>query len=103
MPAKTSSFRRELDQFFNQAGFNPHILCESSQSDIVLQIASHNFGIGFSSYSIARALRIPHLTIVPMKPMINRTIYYVTLKKLLDYPSIQSFTKFVKQYDFSHL
>ena len=103
MPAKASSFRRELDQLFEQFGFKPHILCESSQSDIVLQIASHNFGIGFSSYSIARALRTPHLAMVPLEHTINRTIYYVTLKELLDYPSIQSFTQFVQHYNFSQL
>ena len=31
---------------------------------------------------------------------IARTIYYITLRELLDYPSIESFTNYVKHYRF---
>lgn len=103
MPAKASSFRRDLDYLFNCSGITPQIICETSQSDIVLQIASHNFGVGFSSASIARALRSPEVTIVPLENALTRAIYYVTLKELLDYPSIQSFTEFIEHYNFAQL
>lgn len=103
MPAQASSFRKDLDYLFDCAGITPRILCETSQSDIVLQIAGHNLGVGFSSSSIARSLRSPDLAIIPLDNALTRTIYYVTLKELLDYPSIRSFTDFITHYNFSRL
>jgi len=103
MPAATSAFRRQVEQLFEAGGFQPEILCESSQPDIVCQLAAQNFGIGFSSYTIARTLQTKELAIVPLNQTLYRTIYYVTLKELLDYPSIHTFTKFVERYSFSKL
>ena len=100
IPAKESSFRKELDQLFDRHFLTPNILCETSQSDIVIQLVSQNFAIGFSSYSIALSLKNEHFSIVPLKEPLYRNVYYVTLKELLDYPSIRSFTSFVEQYDF---
>lgn len=57
MPAKESAFRKELEQVFDQHYIAPRILCETSQSDIVMQLASQNLAIGFASNSIAQALK----------------------------------------------
>ena len=101
MPAKESAFRKELEQVFDQHYIAPRILCETSQSDIVMQLASQNLAIGFASNSIAQALKTEDCRIVPLEDVLLRTIYYVTLKELLDYPAIRSFTDFVIQYPFS--
>lgn len=101
MPHKASAFRQELDLLFHQAGFAPHIVCETSQPDIVMQLASHNFGIGFSTLTIANKLKSADVAIVPLEHSMIRTIYYVTLKELLDYPSIEAFTKYIENYTFS--
>lgn len=103
MPAPSSAFRRRLDQLFARAGFEPRILCETSQTDLVSQLTQQNFGIGFFSCTIARALQSRDLAVVPLEQTLYRTIYYATLKELLDYPSIRSFTEFVKDYPLSHL
>ena len=66
-----------------------------------MQLVSQNFAIGFSSLSIASALKNDNFSIVPLDEPLYRNVYYVTLKELLDYPSIRSFTSFVEQYDFS--
>lgn len=63
--------------------------------------ASQNLAIGFASNSIAQALKTEDCRIVPLEDVLLRTIYYVTLKELLDYPAIRSFTDFVIQYPFS--
>lgn len=102
MPHKASAFRQELDLIFHQSGLAPHIVCETSQPDIVVQLASHNFGIGFSTISIANKLKSEDVAIIPLEHSMIRTIYYVTLKELLDYPSIEAFTKFVEKYNFLH-
>lgn len=103
MPAPSSAFRRRLEQLFARAGFEPRILCETSQTDLVNQLTRQNFGIGFFSCTIARALQCRELAAVPLEHTLYRSIYYVTVKELLDYPSIQSFTEFTKQYPFSRL
>lgn len=90
----------ELEQVFDQHYIAPRILCETSQSDIVMQLASQNLAIGFASNSIAQALKTEDCRIVPLEDVLLRTIYYVTLKELLDYPAIRSFTDFVIQYPF---
>lgn len=100
IPAKESTFRKELEQLFDHHFVTPNIVCETSQSDIVIQLVSQNFAIGFSSYSIAVTLQQEQVAIVPLKEPLYRNVYYVTLKELLNYPSIHSFTSFVEQYDF---
>lgn len=102
MPAKESVFRRELEYIFEQDLITPHIICETSLPDIYFQLARRNLGICFSSCSIARSLG-SDLRIVPLEKTLYRTVYYVTLKELMDYPSIRSFTGFVERYPFSQL
>lgn len=103
MPSTTSALYRQLEQLFENAGIQPEILCCTSQSDIVCHLAARDFGVGISSNTIARTLKTRELAIIPLEPALYRTIYYVTLKELLDYPSIRSFTRFVEQYSFSRL
>lgn len=100
MPAKESAFRKDIEQVFADYHISPHILCETSQSDIVMQLASENLAIGFSSRSIAEKLLLPECRIVPLEVRLFRPIYYITPKELLDYPTIRSFTDFVKQFSF---
>lgn len=100
MPAKESAFRKELEQAFDSHLISPNILCETSQSDIVMQLASQNLAIGFASTAIAKSLKTDDYVIVPLEPPLLRTIYYVTLKELIDYPAIREFTDYVKHYDF---
>ncbi|BDZ78200.1 LysR family transcriptional regulator [Claveliimonas bilis] len=98
MPAKASAFRQNMEQLFAQNNISPNVLCETSQSDLVMQLASQGLAVGFASRSIARKLQNPACRILPLKPRISRPIYYVTLKELLDYPPIRSFTSFVESY-----
>lgn len=102
MSAKESTFRKELEQVFDQHFITPNILCETSQSDIVMQLAGQNLAVGFASNSIAQTLKTPGCVIVPLSTPLLRTIYYVTLKELLDYPAVESFTNFVMEYDFEN-
>lgn len=101
MPARASAFRRHIEQLFAQNGITPNVLCETSQSDLVVQLASQGLAVGFASYPIACKLQNPQCRVLPVEPRISRPIYYVTLKELLDYPSIRSFTSFVESYDFT--
>lgn len=100
MPAPNSSFRKQLEQIFEQHFVTPDIVCETSQSDLVIQLAAHNLGIGFSSRSIAQSMKTKDFAILPLEIALSRSIYYVTLKELLDYPSIKAFTRYVSRYRF---
>lgn len=101
MPVKQSAFYQALDAMFTNHQVTPQVICETSQSDLVIQMAEKNIAIGFASSSIAKVLKTDKFKMLPFKETINRTIYYVTLKELLDYPVIRSFTNFVEEYPFS--
>ena len=103
MPSKASAFYRQLVQYFEQYHITPTCICETSQSDTVVRLAAQNFGVGFSSDSIARSIQTKEFQIIPLEEAIVRRIYYVTLKELLDYPSIRSFTRYVTHYPFDRL
>ena len=98
MPSPASVFRKSLDRIFEEHNIVPNILCETSQSDMVIQLAAQNLGIGFSSKGIAASMQDGTFNILPFENRLHRSIYYVTLKELLDYPSIRSFTRYVKRY-----
>lgn len=98
MPAPASALRKSLDRIFEEAGITPKILCETSQSDLVIQLAAHDLGVGISSQSIAGSMQDGTYAILPFETRLHRSIFYVTLKELLDYPSIRSFTRYVKRY-----
>lgn len=98
MPSPASALRKSLDRIFEEHGITPNILCETSQSDLVIQLAAHNLGVGISSKSIATSMHDGSFSILPFESRLHRSIYYVTLKELLDYPSIRSFTRYVKRY-----
>lgn len=100
MPSKSSAFRKELEQVFDQHFVIPKIVCETSQSDIGMQLAGQGLAIYFSSNSIAHALKNENHVILPLEADLHRTIFYVTLKELLDYPITNAFTAFVKHYPF---
>lgn len=95
MPSKYSTLRRQIKHEFERYGVVPEIVSESSQSDLVIQLASHNLGIGFSSRSIAESLCTDAVCSVPLDIDFTRTIYYITLRELLDYPTVRSFTQFI--------
>lgn len=96
LPSKASAFRPDLERLFIQNNISPSVLCETSQSDIVIQLASNNLAIGFSSNSIAVRLKNPGCKIVPLEVTLSRPIYYVTHKDMLNYPTVHSFTDFIK-------
>ncbi len=98
MPAQNTSFSQQLNQAIHSAGISTNTLCETSHADIVSQLAGEGLGIGFSStaaYNCPESCRA-----VPLTEKITRTIYYVTLKELLDYPMVKSFTNYVEHYNF---
>ena len=98
MPSPASALRKSLDRIFEENNITPNILCETSQSDLVIQLAAHDLGVGISSKSIATSMQDGSFAIIPFENRLHRSIYYVTLKELLDYPSIRSFTRYVKRY-----
>ncbi|MCD8053205.1 MAG: LysR family transcriptional regulator [Lachnospiraceae bacterium] len=100
MPAPESILYQQLNVLFQTNGVTPHILCETSQTDINCQLAEQGLGISIVSASIAQKVCPENVCIVPMREKIHRTIYYVTLRELLDYPAIKSFSSYVEHYVF---
>lgn len=100
MPSPDSPFSLQLKALFQTYGIDPPCLCESSLSDIVGQMVGEGLGIAFASVCVARKICPENCRIVPMAEKIHRTVYYVTLNELLDYPTVKSFTDYVAHYEF---
>lgn len=98
MPSRASAFYRQISSLFERCYTTPNVLCETSLTDLVVQLASLNFGIGFCSYSIARRIQGSEVRAVPLKEGFHRPIYYVTLQELLRYPTVKTFTEHVASY-----
>ena len=98
MPARGSTFWQDIQRVFFDHQATPRVLCETSQSDVVMQLISQNLAIGFASRSIAEKLLPPQCRIIPLEVQLPRPIYYVTLNELLEYPTVRSFTDFVCSY-----
>lgn len=96
MPAPDSSIRQMIESRFYVEGITPNIICESSQSDVSIQLASSGFGIAFSSESIANALDNHMFKAIPLIPALDRTIYYVTLKTMAGYPTVSALSNYIR-------
>lgn len=100
MPATNTIFSKQLDQLVLESGISPQILCRTSQTDIIRQLTGEGLAIGFASSSIAKKNCPDTCRAVPLEVQLARTIFYVTLNELLDYPTIESFTNYVEHYIF---
>lgn len=100
MPSRDSIFYKQLSYIMEENGLVPRILCETSLSTTVSQMAAEGLGIGFASESIAKKICPDTCRVIPLEHSVSRTLYYVTLTELLDYPTIESFTNYVKHYRF---
>lgn len=101
MPSPESLFSMQLKVLFQTYGINPPYLCESSLSDIVAQMVGEGLGSAFASVCVAKKICPANCRIVPLEEKIPRTVYFVTLKELLDYPTVQSFVDYVTHYEFA--
>ena len=98
LPDKKSALYQHLQQYFDQYYIKPNCICHTSRTDVVISLVSHGFGVGFSSYSIARKFSSENFRIIALEEGLKRTIFYATLTELLDYPSIRTFTRYVTHY-----
>ena len=95
MPSRSSAFYKQVSTFFERRYITPNVICETSLTDLVSQLVSHNFGIGFCSHSIAQRIQTPDIRILPLSEVFHRPVYYVTLRELLRYPTVKTFTEHI--------
>ena len=100
MPSPNTIFFRQLSVMLQEEGSTPKVLCSTSQSDIVGQITTENLAIGFASTTVAKKICPENCRILPFKQTerVQRMIYFITLKELLNYPLTKAFTDFVDCY-----
>lgn len=79
LPDKKSALYRHLQQYFDQYYIKPNCICHTSRTDVVISLVSHGFGVGFSSYSIARKFSSENFRIIALEEGLKRTIFYATL------------------------
>lgn len=97
MPSHSTTLYNQINSIFEKKGLSPNILCETSHTDLVLQLAEAGLGVGICSHSVAQNHSSEELVTIPLERPIPRSIFFVTLKELADYPSIRAFLDFTKE------
>lgn len=97
MPRPDSSLSRKLTERFDALRIRPHVLCESNQTNMNLTLAKSGIGIFFCSNHFSRELLDDSVRLVPLEEKISRSIFYVTLREMQNYPLIRSFSGFVRE------
>lgn len=96
MPLPNSSLSKRLEHHFSIHQVKPHILCESNQTNMNLSFARSNMAIFFCSNHFSNDLIDESVRLVPLEENMSRSIYFVTLKEMQNYPLIHSFSNFVR-------
>ena len=99
MPSEKTLLHRQLSLMFQEKGVTPRVLCSTSQSDIAGQLAGAGLGIAFASSTVAGKICPENCRVVPFIDCekIQRVIYFVMLRELLDYPLTKEFADFIKR------
>ncbi|MBQ3345950.1 MAG: LysR family transcriptional regulator [Synergistaceae bacterium] len=97
MPSEKTLLHHQLNVMFQEEGISPRVLCSTSQSDVVGQLTAEGLGTAFASETIARKICPENCRIVRFSESvkIRRTIYFVMLRELLEYPLTKAFCEFV--------
>ena len=66
MPSPASALRKSLDRIFEEAGITPNILCETSQSDLVIQLLMISESV-FPPKASPQAHRMAHMPSCPLR------------------------------------
>lgn len=96
-PSADTNLRAILDNYFQRFDIAPKVVCESSQPDVTVACVANGMGIGFLSEPIALALDNGKYVIRPLSPGIDRSIHFVTLKKMQDIPSVRKLVRHVRE------
>ena len=99
MPSEKTLLHRQLSLMFQEEGVSPKVLCSTSQSDIAGQLAGSGLGIAFASSTVAGKICPENCRVVSFieSEKIQRVIYFVMLRELLDYPLTKKFADFVER------
>lgn len=95
MVSHLSNIYPPIHASFQKACIKPEIIGESSQADVISQIAKSKLGIGFLSRQAYTSLSNESLAWVPYRPSINRNIYLVAHHNTCTNTSVRAFTKSV--------
>lgn len=96
MPLPNSSLSKRLKHHFRTHQVQPHILCESNQTNMNMSFARSNMAIFFCSNQFSDDMIDESVRLVPLEENMSRSIYFITLKEMQNYPLIQSFSNFVR-------
>lgn len=78
MVSRNSNIYPELSKSFQVADSHPVVIGESSQADVVCQIADAGIAVGFLSYQAYEYIHNTKITFIPYVPTIKRSIYLIS-------------------------
>ncbi|MDH6365903.1 MULTISPECIES: LysR family transcriptional regulator [unclassified Breznakia] len=89
-----SSVYNQITTSFKDANAKPNIIGESSQEDVIKDVAASGMGIGFLTDSYNDELQDSAIKLIPYVPAIERTVNICTLKESLKSKLIADFYQY---------
>lgn len=80
-PQKDTGAYSIISAAFAQAGIKPQNYKECSQIDIVMDMVESNMGIALFSSSVVNLYKRKHISVIPLKQKINKSIYLSFLRR----------------------
>lgn len=95
IPARDSSLYLPIITNLQAAGVTPNVVCESGQSDVIVQCVTGGLGCAFISRSIALANLNDRIVLRPIFPTVRREVYFAVLEDTLVIPGVRSMWDYI--------
>lgn len=91
---QSSVYNQIIDSFAN-ANSKPIVIGESSQEDVIKEVADSGMAVGFLTDSFTKSFENTNIKIIPFSPKIKRVINICTLKDSLKSNIISNFYQYI--------
>lgn len=95
MISNQSSVYNQIIDSFAEANSKPIIIGESSQEDVIKEVADSGMAVGFLTDSFTESFENTNIKIIPFSPKIKRVINICTLKDSLKSNIISNFYQYI--------
>lgn len=95
LPSTDENLKQVLKMKFLKMGVTPRIFCESNLADIMIRLAGEKMGVAFVSEKVAEGMLTPSVKMIPLEPVIDRSVFFAVRKEALSNPVVEELTKFI--------
>lgn len=95
LPSTDENLKHTLKYEFLKRGIAPKIFCESNLADVMIRLAGEKMGVAFVSEKVAEGMLTPAVKMIPLEPIMDRSIFFAVRKEALSNPVVEELVKFI--------